>query len=176
MLWLNNISLKAKMGLIIGIAAVGLSIFGWIAYTTVNTVKIGSETYLDIKRDEEAFADILPPDGNLLMIDWYYRRIVLHVLEGEYEEARELYQRYKEQRNLYNKTAEKWREHEAIYQVMPFEAPEVKEFFQLLETHFEPAFERGDWKKSHRLQYNDTSLLSCHQVRESVRKQPREAE
>jgi methyl-accepting chemotaxis protein len=146
MSWLNNISLKAKMGLIIGVGVVGLSVFAWIAYTTLQEVRIGGDKYQQIKRGTQATTDIFPPDGNVLMLDWYYRRVVLRVVDGEYDIARMLYQRYKEQRERYNKTAEKWREYPELYRVMPFESPSVKKYIQLLETRFEPAFERGDWK------------------------------
>jgi methyl-accepting chemotaxis protein len=146
MSWLNNISLKAKMGLVIGVGVVGLSVFAWIAYTTLQEVRIGGDEYQQIKRDTQATTDIFPPDGNVLMLDWYYRRVVLRVVDGEYDIARMLYQRYKEQRERYNKTAEKWREYPELYRVMPFESPSVKKYIQLLETRFEPAFERGDWK------------------------------
>jgi methyl-accepting chemotaxis protein len=146
MSWLNNISLKAKMGLIIGIAVLGLSVFAWIAYTTVNAVKIGSEEYEKIETFNTATADILPPPAHLLMVDWYYRRTVLRVIEGEYEDARKLYRRYKAQREEYDKTVEKWRAHPEIYKLMPFESPDVQKYFQLLEQNFEAPFERGDWK------------------------------
>jgi methyl-accepting chemotaxis protein len=144
--WLNNISLKAKMGLIIGIAVLGLSVFAWIAYTTVNAVKIGGDEYTQIETLNTATADILPPPAHLLMVDWYYRRIVLRVLDGEYEDARKLYRRYKAQREEYDKTVEKWREHPEIYKLMPFESPDVQKYFQFLDQHFEAPFERGDWK------------------------------
>jgi hypothetical protein len=144
--WLNNISLKAKMGLIIGIAVLGLSVFAWIAYRTVNAVKIGGDEYTQIETLNTATADILPPPAHLLMVDWYYRRTVLRVLDGEYEDARKLYQRYKAQREEYDKTVEKWRAHPEIYKLMPFESPDVQKYFQLLEQNFEAPFERGDWK------------------------------
>jgi hypothetical protein len=70
MSWLNNISLKAKMGLVIGIAVLGLSVFAWIAYTTVNAVKIGSEEYAKIETFNTATTDILPPPAHLLVVDW----------------------------------------------------------------------------------------------------------
>jgi methyl-accepting chemotaxis protein len=146
MSWLNNISLKAKMGLIIGVAVAGLSVFAWIAYITVNAVKIGGEEYAKIETFNTAVADILPPSAHLAMVDWYYRRIVLRVIEGKYEDARKLYRRYQAQREAYNKAAEKWRKHPEVYKLMPFESPDVQKYFQLLEQNFEAPFERGDWK------------------------------
>lgn len=73
MSWLNNISLKAKIGLIIGIAVAGLCLFGWITHTTLEKVKVGGKLYAEIIDDKEAVADILPPPAHILMIDWYYR-------------------------------------------------------------------------------------------------------
>ena len=65
MSWLNNISLKAKMGLIIGVAVAGLSVFAWIAYITVKAVKIGGEEYAKIETFNTDVADILPPSATL---------------------------------------------------------------------------------------------------------------
>ena len=146
MSWLNNISLKAKMGLIIGVAVAGLSLFGWITYTTLEKVKVGGTLYAEIIDDKEAVADILPPPAHMLMIDWYYRQVVLLVVKGNYDEARVMYRQYKAQRETFNKTAEKWRAKPKIYQMMPFESPAVRRYLQLLDAEFEPAFERGDWK------------------------------
>jgi hypothetical protein len=95
MSWLNNISLKAKMGLIVGIGVVGISLFGWVAYTTLETVKIGGPLYVSILKDQDAVADVLPPDGNLLMVDWFYRKVVNNVAIGDYNHARRLYTKYK---------------------------------------------------------------------------------
>jgi hypothetical protein len=146
MSWLNNISLKAKMGLIVGIGVVGISLFGWVAYTTLETVKIGGPLYVSIFKAQDAVADVLPPDGNLLMVDWFYRKVVNNVAIGDYDHARRLYTKYKAQREAFTKIVEKWQPETEVYGMLPFETPEVKRYLQLLETKFEPAFERNDWK------------------------------
>jgi methyl-accepting chemotaxis protein len=146
MSWLNNISLKAKMGLIVGAGVVGISLFGWVAYTTLETVKIGGPLYVSIFKAQDAVADVLPPDGNLLMVDWFYRKVVNNVAIGDYDHARRLYTKYKAQREAFTKIVEKWQPETEVYGMLPFETPEVKRYLQLLETKFEPAFERNDWK------------------------------
>ncbi|GIV08005.1 MAG: hypothetical protein KatS3mg019_0096 [Fimbriimonadales bacterium] len=143
--WLNNLSLKAKLGLLAGAAVVGLTVFGIASYSTLHAVKIGGDEYQQLETKSAAVADIAPPPANLLIVDWWYRRLVLRVHDEEYETAKRLYQGYKQARKEYAEAVERWRKHPELYAVMPFEDPNVQKYLQMLDTHFEPAFERGDW-------------------------------
>jgi hypothetical protein len=128
MSWLNNISLKAKMGLIVGAGVVGISLFGWVAYTTLETAKIGGTSYELIFKAQDAVADVLPPDGNLLMIDWYYLKVVSSIKSGDYENARRYYRLYKAQREAFAKIVEKWRPDAEVFGILPLESSEAKRY------------------------------------------------
>ncbi|MCX7993404.1 MAG: hypothetical protein N2651_07015, partial [Fimbriimonadales bacterium] len=65
--WLNNLSLKAKLGLLAGAAVIGLTVFGIAAYTTLETVKIGGAKSHRIQLLQEAFADTVQPPANLFV-------------------------------------------------------------------------------------------------------------
>lgn len=144
--WLNNLSLKAKLGLLAGVAIGGLTVFGIASYTTLNTVRIGGDKYGQVANLRKALNDTLLPAANPSLIDWYYRRIVLDVAHGDYKEAQLLYKDYKQARQDYAKAVEHWKQDPTIAPIMPFDHPSIQKYFQMLDTHFEPAFERGDWQ------------------------------
>jgi len=143
--WLNNLSLKAKLGLLAGTAIVGLTVFGIASYTTLNTVKIGGVEYGQVANLHYALADVQPPSANPLLIDWFYRRIVLTIERGDYQAAQLRYKDYKQARQNYAQAEKRWKQDPTIAQIMPFDHPSIQKYFQILDTHFEPAFERGDW-------------------------------
>ncbi len=144
--WLNNLSLKAKLGLIAGIAAIGLTVFGATAISTLNAVKIGSEEYHKIVQDKDALADFLSPPANILELDWCALRICYAIDHKEYAQARRLLTLLKKAREQYAEAQERWKKHPDVYQQMPFEKPETLAFLKLLDEEFVPAVERSDWK------------------------------
>jgi methyl-accepting chemotaxis protein len=154
MSWLNNISLKAKLGLLAGVAIVGLTVFGLTAYSTLNTVKIGGPEYYQLSTLRDAEAATAPPEANPLLVDWWYRRIVLRVRDKDYDVAKRLYKQYKQARQDYAKAVERWKQDSTIAQIMPFDHPTIQKYFQMLDTHFEPAFEREDWQAVTDVKFN----------------------
>lgn len=58
---LRDFSMNAKLLLLAGIFTAGFLLFGLFAYSTLNTVKIGSQQYETIASDKALLADILPP-------------------------------------------------------------------------------------------------------------------
>lgn len=144
--WLNNLSLKAKLGLIAGIAVVGLSVFGATAYSTLNTVKIGSDEYHKISLHEDALADLITPPASILGLDWWALRICYAIDHQEYAQARHLLTSLKKAREQYAEAQERWKKYPEIYRQMPFEKPETLAYLKLLDEQFIPAVERSDWK------------------------------
>ncbi|MFN4032083.1 MAG: methyl-accepting chemotaxis protein [Fimbriimonadales bacterium] len=144
--WLNNLSLKAKLGLIAGIAVIGLTVFGATAYSTLNTVKIGGEEDNTIECHRDALADIAPPAASILDLDWWALRISYAIDHNEYSRARQLLASLKKAREQYAEAQERWKKHPEIYQEMPFEKPETLAYLKLLDDEFIPAVERSDWK------------------------------
>ncbi|MCX7992364.1 MAG: hypothetical protein N2651_01715 [Fimbriimonadales bacterium] len=62
--------MKAKLGLLSGFAAVGLTIFGFTAYTTLEAVKIGGYRYSNLKLHQSALSDFTPSAARLIDVDW----------------------------------------------------------------------------------------------------------
>jgi methyl-accepting chemotaxis protein len=172
MKWLNNLRLKAKLGLLAGCAIVGLTVFGITAYTTLNTVKIGSEEYANIKNQADALADILTPPANPITIDWYVRMIAGFVDEGQYQKAQRLYQEYRKAFQEYEQRAQYWKQHPEIYGSLHLEQAEVNQYLRRLKTEFEPAFERADWDRvrTFALQSTDAIIDAEAQVDKAAEK------
>ncbi|MCX7925029.1 MAG: hypothetical protein N2554_04370, partial [Fimbriimonadales bacterium] len=145
--WLNNLSLKVKLGLLAGVAVVGLTVFGITAYATLNTVKIGGAEYAVLKNQADALADILTPPANPITIDWYVRMIDSKIEAGKYQEAQTLYQEYRKAFQDYEQRVAHWKQHPEIYNALHVERPEVQAYLRKLKAEFEPAFERGDWAR-----------------------------
>lgn len=59
--WLERMTLTQKLGLFLVAFLIGMAVIAWQAITTINLVKIGSEMQLDIQKDSDLLADILPP-------------------------------------------------------------------------------------------------------------------
>jgi len=146
MRWLNNLSFKAKLGLLAGFALVGLTVFAITAFTTLNTVKIGGAEYETIDLHKDALADFTNPAASLVDIDWYLLRIVYEIEQGDYARARRILSDLKKSRETYTKSQEHWKKYADIYKHIPFERPETQAYLQLLDEQFIPAVERGDWK------------------------------
>ena len=59
--WFNNLKLNYKFGVVLILFALGLTIFGYDSYTTVEKVEINGDLYKEIINGKDLIADILPP-------------------------------------------------------------------------------------------------------------------
>ncbi len=58
---LNNISVKGKLTLLTALFVLGMAVFGLLAYSTVNEVKIGGATYKTISLSSDVLGDFAEP-------------------------------------------------------------------------------------------------------------------
>ena len=63
---LKDLMVTTKLTLLMGIAVLGFVVFGLVAYTTIKTVQIGSETYNSIDLHNRLISDLVPPNLNIL--------------------------------------------------------------------------------------------------------------
>jgi methyl-accepting chemotaxis protein len=61
MKFISNLSLKAKLTLLMGVFVIGFGAFGAMSFHTLNTVKVGSASYQEIIQSKDLLADVLPP-------------------------------------------------------------------------------------------------------------------
>ena len=58
---LNNISVKGKLTSLSALFVLGMAIFGLLAYSTINAVKIGGTTYQAISLTSDVLEDFAAP-------------------------------------------------------------------------------------------------------------------
>lgn len=59
--WFINLKLTSKLKLIILVFSLGMVIFGFIAYQTIEKLRVNGDMYLQIVQGKDLIADILPP-------------------------------------------------------------------------------------------------------------------
>jgi methyl-accepting chemotaxis protein len=158
---LNNLSLRAKLGLLAALGVVGFVVYGAMSYITLSQVAIGSETFVKIERETKLSGDLSYPHANIMHMDWWYRRIVLLVQYGDYNTAEKVFPKYLEARQNFEKARQEFAKDPELYKMTPFEDPLVKEYLRQMDTRFEPAFRRKDWATITDRQFN---LDFCYNV------------
>jgi methyl-accepting chemotaxis protein len=58
---LKDVRISRKLYIVVGCFVVGFIVFGWLAKSTLDTVKIHGPIYTDIMQKKDLIADILPP-------------------------------------------------------------------------------------------------------------------
>ena len=130
---LKNVSVQAKLFLVIGVFIVGFLTFGISAYQTLNTVKINGSVYRQIAQGKDIINDVFPPPLNI--IESY---LAITQLTDETDKARIdfLLKKIKELRKNFNERHEYWKK------VLP--AGELKAL--LVETSYNPANDFFDFQ------------------------------
>lgn len=93
------------MFLLIGLFTLGFVLFGVIAYSTVNTIKINGRIYHEIKRENDLLVDIAAPNNYLIEACYNSMRLVD---EEKPEKIQSFIERLKKARANYDKSYEKW--------------------------------------------------------------------
>ncbi len=63
---LSNLPLKTKLTMLSGLFLVGMATVGVLAITTLNAVKIGGDTYSEIRTATDIGSNYAPPSGYLI--------------------------------------------------------------------------------------------------------------
>ena len=58
---LENVLIKSKLAMLSGLFLAGLGSFAYVAFDTLDQVKIGSAAYKNITITSESFSDFVPP-------------------------------------------------------------------------------------------------------------------
>lgn len=63
---MKNLSIQAKLLLLVGSAVLGLLVFGVVSFITLNHVKVNGPLYELMAMDKDVVADYVPPSQSLL--------------------------------------------------------------------------------------------------------------
>jgi methyl-accepting chemotaxis protein len=101
----KDLSFKAKLATLVGVAATGLLLFGAVALSTLSTVEINSDLYKHITLANDVVADYVPPPQSMLEINGLFLSMAddpanarqyidrVHQLRKDFEEGHAEYMR-----------------------------------------------------------------------------------
>ena len=146
---MENLRISAKLGLLLTVFALGFGVFGFLAFRTLATVKIGGPQYSEIVQGKDLIADVLPPPAYI--IESYL--LVLQMqdetdparLNQLVEKSRALRQQYDARHDFWNADLDPGRMRDAM--LVRSYHPAVQ-FFDLRDREFIPAVLAGQKSRS----------------------------
>jgi len=150
--FIKNISIKAKIFMLICIFMSGFIIYGAISFYELNAYKVNGSHYLEIERGMDLDSDSSSPRLNLLEASYYIEQ-----MEGETDQAKlqKLIGKFKESEKAFYEAQEKWRKEVPEGEVKKLLLQDgdkvAKEFFDVAEKEFFPAIQKGEIEKAQKL-------------------------
>ncbi|MEX2092980.1 MAG: PAS domain-containing methyl-accepting chemotaxis protein [Pirellulales bacterium] len=152
MKWFKNVGFKGKLMCLLAAYAVGILIFGMVAYCTINKVKVNGPIYGQIVEGKDLIADVLPPPEYI--IESYLTAFKL-AEQTDAEAISRLDEKLKTLKNEYDTRHEFWvatladgplKEALVDRSYQPAEA-----FYETYESKFLPAVQAGNSAKAKEL-------------------------
>ncbi|HEX7900936.1 MAG TPA: methyl-accepting chemotaxis protein [Planctomycetota bacterium] len=143
---LRNLSVRAKLLVLLGIAVAGFGVFALYAHSTVNAAGVHGSYYKNIVDAKDVISDILPPP--MYVVESYL--IVMQLVEEKDVDRRkklqkrleELQEQYKRQHKIWTDKLPKDLELRTV--LLEKSAEPAREFFKGVNERFLPASEKGD--------------------------------
>jgi len=157
---LKNATVKAKLFILGAAFVVGMALFGFVAYGTLNIVKINGSLYQQIALAKDADADIVPPSESILDPALLVSRMALAKDRTEMQAAVDQLGKDKEafdkQHDYYVKSLPDGQ----LKELMTVDAyqPAVQ-WFDITQKQYIPAMLNGDTNKAHDIQINQMAPL-----------------
>ena len=149
MLNLKNAKLKTKMSLLIGSAMVGLLVFGAMAHSTINQVRVGSPLANELRTHIELGGDLTPATLDISLGRLVVYRMLVETdpkkLQAEAGELHTFSQAYANAHARWVKDLPEGKLKELV--VTKMDEPAVK-YLQMAEQDLVPALLAGDKKKA----------------------------
>ena len=147
---LKSWSVKRKLGFLITTFILGFVVFGAVAFSTLNALKVRGPYYERIIAGKDAIADVLPPPKYI--IESYLT--VLRMLDAPLSERKDLEKWGDKLERDYHERHQHWKDDTILKDTPISEAmlvtsyePAVK-FYEMRDNEFIPALNRGDFKRA----------------------------
>ncbi|MDX1963824.1 MAG: methyl-accepting chemotaxis protein [Pirellulales bacterium] len=145
MSFIRNLSMKGKLTLLTTVFAIGFLVFGLVAYSTLNTVKVNGEHYLRIVQNKDLLADVLPPP-NYIIETYLTARLMADGKNAE--DIKDLTAQYKNLKRDYSTRQDYWMQNlesgTVKVEVTETSRKPAEEFFSVIDHRLIPAIEKGD--------------------------------
>jgi methyl-accepting chemotaxis protein len=145
-------SMSSKLYMLAGVSVAGLLIFGAVAFTTMNSVKINGPNYLRVAQNKDLLGDMMTPP--ICIVEAY---LVTERLENAQtpEELNELVGRYEQLKKDYFTRQEFWSQRlpeGAQKQAITKDSRvPVEQFFEVVERDLIPAVKAEDSEAAHKI-------------------------
>jgi methyl-accepting chemotaxis protein len=145
----NNLPIARKLALLALVGLLGLAGFAFVAISTLDRTRVGSEDYRLIMENNELLADVLPPPAYLLELHLVVHEAVFASLRGETAAAAALLERGTELADQFNVRQERWSTSErmpaeTIDMILSTSGDPASRYIELFETEFASAIRAGD--------------------------------
>ncbi len=149
---LSNLSIARKFILLTGVIASGFAIFGVLAYTSLNTVKVNGPLYARIADGKDLTADILPPPEYIIEAYLVAHQMSLPMSREELDAAvakvNSLEKDYRDRHEFWSERLPDGDMKKALIETSYVPA---EQFFGILKSEYIPAVQRGDREKAREL-------------------------
>ncbi len=145
---MKNLSLKMKLLLLAGSAVLGLLAFGYVSYTTLARVKIGSPIANELKQNSDVATDLEP-----MYLDIRLGRLIVFQMfdETDHQKLQELAAKFQEYEKSHAESHERWVKELPEGKLKELVTVKVHEpamkYLQTVDREVIPALLRGDKKK-----------------------------
>lgn len=142
---LNGMSIQGKLWLLTGVFVVGFAIFGLIAFSTINTVKVNGNHYNRVVQNKDLLADVLPPPNYIVES---YLNAVLLVNSKNVAERQLLIERLRTLKEEYDARQDFWKENLAEgplkTEINETSRKPAEEFFAITNNELIPDVQKED--------------------------------
>lgn len=150
---IQNISVKAKLNLLVGLFTIGFAVFGTVSFIMMSTVKVNGPLYQEIVLGKDLTADILPPPEYIIesylvvqqVIEALEEKADKGALDALIEKGRTLRTEFDTRHQHWNKELGDGLMKETL--LVKSYKPAI-EFFDLRDKEFIPAVNVGDLEKA----------------------------
>jgi methyl-accepting chemotaxis protein len=161
---LNNLRIRWKLGVLVGVTMVAIGAFVWVAFSTLHEVEINGPLYREVSLNKDLGADINPPTVNLMPT----RLLVYRAMVETDRDKRE---------QMINQMLEARKKFAESYEQHMKELPEGKlkaelngpvretaeEYFTGLEQRIIPALHAGELKRAQEIRAQFAPVTARHQ-------------
>lgn len=148
----NNLRIRDKFGVLLGIVVIGILVFGALAYTTISLVEINGPLYGQIIDGKDLTADILPPPEYLIESFLLTHQMLL---ETDPSRQQHLIDRIGELKKDFETRHGYWERtlpEGEMKRILLTEAYEpAVQYFDVFDTRYVPALRRGDRRSAQAL-------------------------
>ena len=172
MFFFRNQKIGVKLGLLIGIATVGLAAFAAYAFYTLGVVRINGPIYQGLAQDQKLVADILPPPSYIIETYLLTSQILDAAGDNNTESVNALVGKIAELQKSYESSHAYWAEtlasntKDEIKQALLVDSYQSAEaYFQTYNDQFLPAIRSGQIEQAHEIYHQQlTQAYESHRA------------